>query len=115
MNDAEDDKARTEGAKLMFESIKHLTTLSTGSILVLVALLEKVFKNPHWKALMVIAFACFTLSMLASVRLMVFLSGHVGRRGESMQPGIPFYVTGIWSFFVAVVCFVLFVVRNLWG
>jgi hypothetical protein len=33
------DKDKEEGEKLYFESMKHLTTLNTGSILLLVAVL----------------------------------------------------------------------------
>jgi hypothetical protein len=113
-NDAEQDKARTEGAKLMFDAIKHLTTLSTGSILFLVALLEKVFKTPHWRALVAISFSLFILSILTSMRVMVFMAGHVARRGETVKPITPFYIVGAWSFLAAIICFAIFVVRNLW-
>src|ERR1051326_7499597 len=102
------DKASTEGAKMMFESIKHLTTLSVGSILILIALLEKLFKNPHWRVLVAISFLTFTLSILASVRTMIFLSGHVGRRGESTKPGQPLFVAAIWTFWIAVLSLVWF-------
>jgi hypothetical protein len=66
MDNEENIKTRVEGAKLMFDAIKHLTTLNVGSILVLVALLEKVFTHPLWRAVLAVAFAGFVLSILAA-------------------------------------------------
>lgn len=49
------EKRYVEGEKLLFDSSKHLTTLCTGSMLVLIAFLEKIFKGSlHWKALVLI-------------------------------------------------------------
>jgi len=98
----------------MFESIKHVTTLSTGSILVLVALLDKVFKSPHWKWVMIVAFGCFTLSVMCAVRLMVYVAGHVGKRQQKFSM-TPVYVFMMWSFFAAILSFGVFVIRNLWS
>jgi len=43
------EKADQEGEKLYFDSMKHLTTLSTGSVLLLVTFLEKLFSSPRWR------------------------------------------------------------------
>jgi hypothetical protein len=39
---------RAEGNKLLHDTMKQLITISTGSILIMIAFLEKVFKNPEW-------------------------------------------------------------------
>jgi hypothetical protein len=39
-------KADEESVKMQYDGFKHLTTLNTGSILLLVAFLERVFSNP---------------------------------------------------------------------
>ena len=46
LNDEVVERRLIEGSKLMLETMKHLTTLSIGSILIMVGLLEKVFKAP---------------------------------------------------------------------
>lgn len=110
-----DEIARTEGTKLMFDAMKHLTTLSIGSILILVALLEKLFRSPRWRVLLATSFLSFIFSILMSVRLMVFLAGHVARRTDSETTSlIRFYRLAILSFLLAIFCFVSFVLRNLW-
>ena len=50
--------------KLVFEYIKHVTTLDTGSIVLLTVLLEKFFHKPVWGALISVSFAGFVLSLV---------------------------------------------------
>jgi len=50
-----------------FEYVRHLTTLSTGAILLQLALFVKVFHHPKWKAAAIVSLASFTLSVIASV------------------------------------------------
>ena len=45
------DNSTMEGNKLLYDTLKHLTTLCTGSIIILVAFLEKIFLNAEWKFL----------------------------------------------------------------
>lgn len=75
------EKRRTESIKLQFDLYKHLTTLSTGAILLLAAFLEKLFKEPHGKWLVGVSMGCFLLSTVGSVGLMgeraVTMSGTV--------------------------------------
>ena len=40
-----------EQQKIVFDYIKHITTLNTGSVVLLAALLEKLFKTKIWKNL----------------------------------------------------------------
>src|SRR5262249_52284859 len=65
------EKRYVEGEKLLFDLFKHLTTLNTGSILLMVALLEKLFKeNVHWKALVGVSFIAFIFSMAYAINSM---------------------------------------------
>lgn len=48
-------KADQEGEKLYFDSMKHLTTLNTGSVLLLVTFLEKLFSSPRWRVLVAVS------------------------------------------------------------
>lgn len=45
------EKAQEEGNKLLYDTTKHLATLCTGSLLLLVTFLEKLFTSPLWKPL----------------------------------------------------------------
>lgn len=56
--------------------LKHLTTLSTGSILLMVTFLEKLFLNPQWKHLVWVSFLSFALSIIGclSIHLLSVLS-----------------------------------------
>ena len=47
--------AHEESWKLQYDIYKHLTTLSTGSILLLITFLEKLFARPIWKWLVIVA------------------------------------------------------------
>lgn len=53
------DWSEIEVYKIEFEYLKHLTTISTGSILLMVAFLEKLFIHPESKYMIAISFCCF--------------------------------------------------------
>lgn len=53
------DWSELEVYKIEFEYLKHLTTISTGSVLLIVAFLEKLFKHPESKYLIAISLCCF--------------------------------------------------------
>jgi len=53
--------------RMEFDYFKHLTTLSTGSILILIAFLEKVFIKPKGFVLGFISIGCFTLCLIFSL------------------------------------------------
>lgn len=58
---------KMERYKLITDYLKHLTTLSTGSILLLAAFLEKIFPNPSGKLLVVGSLLGFMASVVASI------------------------------------------------
>ncbi len=47
--------------------LKHLSTLNTGSILIIVTFLENLFKHPEWKFLVGISLVAFIVSILGCV------------------------------------------------
>jgi hypothetical protein len=49
---------------IVFEYIKHITTLNTGSVVLLATFLEKLFVRPVWKVLVLVAFSSFILSTI---------------------------------------------------
>lgn len=109
---------RIERYKLMTDYLKHLTTLSTGSILLLAAFLEKIFHNPAWKFLVVLSLGGFMSSVVASIVAHTYaiidfpgedtLSG----RGKSIWGGFALII--VWAgFLVGVACLTIFAMRNL--
>ena len=54
--DSELHQSRVDQYKAQIDVLKHVATLDTGALLIVVALLEKVFKAPHYQGL--IGFAC---------------------------------------------------------
>jgi hypothetical protein len=55
-----------EQTKLMYDHTKHVTTLCTGSILILIAFLEKLTNQPAWKFMIKAALALFISSIIAA-------------------------------------------------
>lgn len=108
-----------EGLKLHYDIYKHLTTLSTGSILIIVALLEKVFVHPKWKAFVVSAFCLFLLTILGSLVTMI-ICAHGVRVGEKSHQetrafGQNVILLCLLSFVLGVLSLVVFSIKNLYS
>ena len=111
------NKESLEGVKQLFDSLKHMTTLSTGSIALLVVVIEKLFSNPEWKFLVVVAVLIFLVSIFCSVTGMFVQSidtmniegsgkeRYFERVGKLMA--ISYY-----SFFLGVASMVVFFLKN---
>jgi len=56
--------------KIFFEYFKHITTLNTGAILLMIAFIERAFEDPEAKILAVLAFGFFVISLICSVLTM---------------------------------------------
>lgn len=112
-----EQKAHLEGHKLLYDALKHLTTLSTGSILLLITFLKEIFKdNRKCEALIPISLCFFILSIIGSVITMVILSESVFRFQEEMEIGsrkgfVTFYIS-LGSFMAGIVILVIFTIIN---
>jgi len=60
--------------KLVFDLMKHITTLSSGSILIFITLLEKVFKTKPPVGMLITTFGLFSVSIAAAVMAMMVLA-----------------------------------------
>jgi hypothetical protein len=69
-----EQKAQQESFKLLFDVYKHITTLSSGTILILVTFLEKLFKNPKAVQLIPLSISCYLLSIIFSLLIMAHLA-----------------------------------------
>ena len=59
-----DTKSRTEHFKALTEYLKHITTLSTGSIVLTATFLGDIFSTQRWKPVIVISLVGFMLAVL---------------------------------------------------
>ncbi len=81
------EKANEEANKLFYDVFKHLTTLSTGAILILASLLETLFARPQGRFLIVVALVSFIVSMVSAVRMMFFQASAVMDRRKDTTRG----------------------------
>jgi hypothetical protein len=72
--------SRTETYKSVFDLLKHLTTLSSGSALLLVTILERIIRGGASKTYIAFSFAGFCISILAAVTAMFYLSLGMDKR-----------------------------------
>ncbi len=110
-------KANEEGWKLKYDIYKHLTTLNTGSVLLLVTFLEKLFKNPRWKGLVIASFCLFLASLLASMVVMNILASAVQNMkiDEAYESrNFKVIVFTLATFLAGVISLVMFAVINLY-
>lgn len=115
-------KSQEERLKLEYDTAKHITTLNTGSILILVTFLEKLFANPFWKALVAIALASFVLSTICSLLLMILISWTIGftyltksHKGKMRDVNLTFKfsMAALILFLIGIFCLALFALINL--
>ena len=115
-----EERAREDGWKLLFDYFKHLTTLSTGSILILVTLLEKLFTNPRWKWLAVVALGSFVLSIFFAILAMHGTAYSVkhfidsGNDTRSRQNTFDEYACAL-TFVLGIMSIVVFALINLYA
>ena len=107
-----------ESYKLFYDFFKHVTTLSTGSILLLVAFLDKLFPHPLWRVFIVISLGAFILSALFSLILMAFFSNAMRRPGDLTETeykltGLTFIII-VMAFLSGMISLIVFAVKNLY-
>jgi hypothetical protein len=76
------EEARAHDAQVI-DYLKHVTTLSTGSLVLEIGFLEKAFPNPQWKSLAALSLISFVLSIVASVRV---YAGILNSRSRRVNP-----------------------------
>jgi hypothetical protein len=109
-------QARQEGQKLLYDSLKHLTTLSTGSVILLATLLEKFFKTPRYSDLVSFAFGLLVLSSMSAFATMLALSDSIFHFKEATETGSRtgklWFRLSLLSFGTGISLFVLFALLN---
>jgi lysylphosphatidylglycerol synthetase-like protein (DUF2156 family) len=99
--------------------MKHLATLSTGSILLLATFLEKLFTHPAWTALVIVAFVGFVCSILGALTWQLLSLLHISAV-RSQRAGlvagrvvVPVLGAALGGFLVGIASLAVFAIRNL--
>jgi hypothetical protein len=102
--------------ELSYDFIKHLTTISAGSILLIIGFLEKLFPVPQWKLFVIISLVAFALTILAcmnAARLLAFNFAKFARKSQdnltaslvtqfaiSLWVAPSLFALGVWSMMI---------------
>jgi len=109
-------KNKTKFIEQLVEYIKHFTTLSTGSILLLATFLEKLFANPKWKFLAAISFGGFIISVVASVVAYTYLLDEYPETEEKSEDPLGVVVSLLFTwlgFLLGITSLTILSIRNL--
>lgn len=108
--------AHQESWKLQYDIYKHLTTLSTGSILLLITFLEKMFSRPLWQWLVPVALCCLFASIFLSFVVMNILSSYVRDMGKDerfVKRNLVIIFIDLGLFSLGIFSLIVFAVKNL--
>jgi len=97
-------KQYVESQKLVFDYIKHITTLDTGSIILLTILLEKFLKTPQWRFLIISGFIGFIVSVIA---LTLSAFGIIRSVRTPLEIGRGLVRFTSWSFMIGIIGFIV--------
>jgi len=98
----------------LIEYVKHLTTLSTGGILLQVAFLEKLFPQPRWRALVVLSLLALAISVMASVAAYTMLLNDISEIEEENRQYVTNLMVVIWlGFLIGIISIGVFGIRNI--
>jgi hypothetical protein len=96
-------KSASEMYKLVYDLLKHLTTLSAGASLLLMTLTEKFVKGAAFKSTLGIAMLAFGFATMCALLAMTILSFHVKTTRLSTR-AVNWFATG---FSLAAVLFLI--------
>jgi cytochrome bd-type quinol oxidase subunit 1 len=100
-----------------YDYLKHLTTLATGSIVLLATFAKTFPATSSWRWRLRIAMATFLLSVLCSL-VSMFLTLSCQRRDDHAVPEwearslVATFLLSVAALFVGVLCIALFSIRN---
>ena len=101
------------------EFMKHLTTLSTGSIVLIATFLEKLFANPEWKVLVGMALVSFILSIIGTLASHVLSILDVENAENQLSrstgvAGVVAIVLSFGGFLIGIGSLAVFALKNLY-
>ena len=108
--------AHQESWKLQYDIYKHLTTLSTGSTLLLITFLERLFSRPLWKWLVPVALCSLFASIFFSFVVMNILASYVRDMGTDerfIKRNLVIIFISLGLFSLGILSLIIFAVINL--
>ena len=101
-----------------YDYVKHMTTLSTASLILIVTFVEKINIKPEWGFLFTSSIVLFLLTTISSVMCMLFILSiqryehvHVSPKWEKILLMLSLF--GSWLFFLGgIVCIAIFAIKN---
>jgi len=103
-----------EQVKLMHDHTKHITTLSAGSLVLLVTFYDKIGKHGSWKFLVGAALALFIISILAATVAQISIINYANPEENDPDPGGAICMAASWiAFCMAAISLCAFGIRNL--
>jgi len=112
----DDEKKIAEEAKVVHDYYKHLTTLSSGSILIVVTFLEKLTSSPEWQFLVGLSIIAFMVTIVSCVFVSVYTieTMHYKDEGSWFAVFTGLAVIAAWvGFLVGMISLGIFALKNL--
>ncbi len=102
----------------LHDYLKHITMLSTGSLVLIATFLEKIFADPKGKCCVAISLIAFALSVLFALLAQTMLLHFESRSTDAPQNWADtvggFAMIGVWlTFGIGIISFLIFVLMNL--
>lgn len=117
MAESSNESTMVEFLKAVSDHFKHITTLSSGFILVMATFLERFFQKPQWKSLVIVSFGAFAFSIMFSVIAQAFFVDYIRKpksytedKGAGITTGVTLVAWG--SFLIGTLSLIVFAVRN---
>jgi hypothetical protein len=108
-------KKPAEKQRFLADYLKHLTTLSTWSILLIGSFLEKLFSHPHWKLLVIVALVGFLISILGATLSFTMVVGNFDDELKDVESSIAMVgIAACWVGFISgIFCLTIFTIKNI--
>lgn len=117
LSESEYAKQYVEAQKVVFDYIKHLTTLNTGAIAILAIFLEKFFKSPHYKIVIILSFVVFIISIVFLSLSALGIIRSIRTPSDVSDGLVRFtslnFILGIISFIVGILSIAILVIKNM--
>jgi len=118
ITDDQRHRDQIDGFKLYFDLLKQVTTLSTGSAILIATLVDRLFHEPKWKGFVALSLLGFLVALGFSVAGMLGYASKVRLSNprsyeEVRDRGLASSVIALMGFFVGIASLALFASLNL--
>jgi hypothetical protein len=109
----EEEKKAVDEGRFFHDYLKHLTTLSSGSILIVATFLDRLFPKPAWKSLVAVAIISFLVSLTATVFMSTVLVVNMGGEDDYDRLLAVLFFLSVMGFVAGMISLGAFTVLNL--